>query len=407
LSESSARRQAAPDRPSPRGRLTLVHLDSAVAPRRGSEEAGRRAEFARHVRSGLTATPKQLHSRYLYDEEGSRLFEQICDLPEYYLTRAEHEILERYAGDIVAAIPGCETLVELGSGSAVKSRILIGALLDHSPGLRYIPVDISSEILEEASLGLLSDFPKLSVTALAAEYEEGLRVLPGLTSASAEIPAPHDGNGSGAGNGHGTDALAFAGREKCEAKNAAPASSPATPPKLVLWLGSNIGNLHREEAAGFLSRIAAILTPRDALLVGIDRRKSRAVLEPAYDDAAGVTVRFNLNLLTRINRELGGTFDRTGFQHSSRYNEIAGRIETHLVSRRDQSVFLRGAGEPGYPLTVRFAAGERIHTENSYKYSDAEIAALAAASGLVIERQFQDSAGLFSDVLFRRAPASR
>src|SRR6185503_400828 len=152
LSEPSARRQAASDRLSPRGRLTLVHLDSAAAKRRDSDAAGSHAEFARHIRAGLTATPKQLQCRFLYDEEGSRLFEQICELPEYYLTRAEHEILERHAGDIVAAIPGCETLVELGSGSAVKSRILIGALLDHSPGLRYIPVDISSEMLEESSL---------------------------------------------------------------------------------------------------------------------------------------------------------------------------------------------------------------------------------------------------------------
>src|SRR5215468_1144444 len=286
------------------------------------------AELARDVTAGLTAEPKHLSCRYFYDREGSRLFAAICELPEYYLTRAETEILQRHAREIAALFPDDVTVIELGSGSAVKTRLLLDALV---PGrrVRYVPIDICRPVLEESTADLLQRFPSLEIVAVAAEYHEALRHL----------------------------------RRKSDR------------PRLLLWLGSNIGNFTRAEAATFLRRIRDTMTPADRMLVGVDLRKDRAVLEAAYDDAAGVTAAFNLNLLARINHELGGNFDLSAFQHRAIYNEEVGRIEMYLVSTRAQSVTIRRLG-----LTVRFAAGETVHTEYSYKYSLAEIHAVATAA---------------------------
>jgi dimethylhistidine N-methyltransferase len=302
------------------------------------------ADFASDVAAGLTAEPKHLSCRYFYDREGSRLFEAICELPEYYLTRAESEILERHAREIAYLFPDDVTVIELGSGNAVKTRLLLEALL---PGrqVRYVPIDICLPVLEESAADLLQRFPRLEIVAVAAEYHEGLRHL----------------------------------------------RSESDRPRLILWLGSNIGNFTREEAATFLRRIRDTMTPADRMLVGVDLRKDLAVLEAAYDDAAGVTAAFNLNLLARINHELDGNFDLTAFQHRAIYNQDLGRIEMYLVSTRAQSVTLGRIG-----LTVRFAARETIHTENSYKYSLAEINALAAAAGLHDLCSWQDAAGRFS-----------
>lgn len=301
------------------------------------------AEFATDVAAGLTAKPKHLSCRYFYDGEGSRLFAAICELPEYYLTRAETEILQRHARDIAALFPGDVTVIELGSGNSVKTRLLLKALV---PGrwVRYVPIDIWRPVLEESAADLLQRFPALEIVAVAAEYHEGLRHL----------------------------------------------RSESDRPRLILWLGSNIGNFTREEAAAFLRRIRDTMTPADRMLVGVDLRKDRAVLEAAYDDAAGVTAAFNLNLLARINHELDGNFDLSAFQHRAIYNEELGRIEMYLVSTRAQTVTIGRIG-----LTARFAAGETIHTENSYKYSLAEIQAVAAAAGLQDERSWQDAAGRF------------
>jgi dimethylhistidine N-methyltransferase len=302
------------------------------------------ADFAQDVAAGLTAQPKHLSCRYFYDGEGSRLFEAICELPEYYLTRAETEILKRHASEIASLFPDEVTVVELGSGNAVKTRLLLEAIL---PGrqVRYVPIDICRPVLEQSAADLLQRFPSLEILAIAAEYYEGLRQL----------------------------------------------RSGSDRPRLIVWLGSNIGNFTREEAASFLGRIRDTMTPADRMLVGVDLRKDRTVLEAAYDDAAGVTADFNLNLLARINHELNANFDMHAFQHRAIYNEDLGRIEMYLVSTRAQSVTIGRVG-----LMARFAAGETIHTENSYKYSLAEINAVATAAGLQNQGFWQDTAGRFS-----------
>jgi dimethylhistidine N-methyltransferase len=320
--------------------MALERLDLVA-----EDPAARREEFARDVRQGLTAPAKRLACRFFYDAEGSRLFEEICALPEYYLTRAEREILAARAGEIAALFPGPVSMPELGSGSAVKTRLLIEAFLARHGRLRYVPVDISPTILEESARALLEQFPQLEIHALAAEYAAGLAYL----------------------------------------------RKEADRPKLVLWLGSNIGNLGRADAHAFLSAARNCLSAQDRLLVGIDLRKDRETLERAYDDSQGVTARFNLNLLARINRELGGRFDLDAFRHRARYDEELGRVEIYLDSRRDQAVRI-----DALDLTVSFAAGESIHTEYSYKYSPGEISRLAAAAGLRVERQWFDAAGRFS-----------
>ncbi len=301
-------------------------------------------EFARAVRAGLCASPKRLPCCYFYDAAGSRLFEEICALPEYYLTRAEREILLREARAFAGTFSGPVMLAELGSGSAAKTRILIDAFLRRGP-LRYAPVDISRSALAESSRALLNEYPELQITSVAGTYEDGLRYL------------------RRTGGEH----------------------------KVVAWLGSSAGNLERDEAARFLRRVAEAAAPRGRLLLGLDLRKDERVLLRAYDDAQGVTARFNRNLLARINRELGGRFDLSAFRHRAVYRREAGRIEMHLVSTHAQQVRIDALG-----LTVRFAAGETIHTENSYKYSLPEIETLARDAGLRLMASWLDREQRFS-----------
>jgi L-histidine Nalpha-methyltransferase len=339
------------------------------------EPARQAASFAHEVRAGLTTTPKRLPCRFFYDAAGSELFEEICRLPEYYVTRAEHEILAAYADEIATNVPPETILVELGSGSAAKTRLLIEALLRRqatSPNvLRYVPVDISRSTLEDSARRLLAAYPRLVVDAVEAEYHDALRYLRSLVGleAGGDAGIPKHGKGGA--------------------------------PKLVLWLGSNVGNLTRDEAAAFLRRVRQTMGQRDRLLIGIDRRKDRTVLEPAYDDAQGVTARFNKNLLARINRELCGQFDLAAFAHRTVYHESEGRIVMELVSHRDQLVHI-GALE----IDVPFGAGESIHTEDSYKYSDEEIHTLAAAAGFAVARQWYDTKRRFSECLFRPLPTA-
>jgi L-histidine Nalpha-methyltransferase len=301
--------------------------------------------FATAVREGLLGKPKSLPCRFFYDAVGSDLFEQICELPEYYLTRAEQEILDHYASEIVAGLPANVTLVELGSGSATKTRLLIEALLADRSRLRFTPIDISRSALEGSSSGLLDQYSNLEITAVVAEYRAGIEVLKEENSG----------------------------------------------PELILWLGSSIGNLSREEARDFLDGIRSQMTEDDRLLIGVDLRKSANILEPAYDDAAGITSQFNENVLVRINAELGGHFDLDTFRHKAKYDDAIGRVEMHLVSEVDQRVSIDALG-----VEVHFTAGESIHTENSYKYSCDEIDALAQSSGLKIEGQWFDRDRRFS-----------
>jgi dimethylhistidine N-methyltransferase len=324
-------------------------------------EAGLR-NLAAEVERGLSSSPKRLPCRFFYDAAGSALFEEICELPEYYLTRAEDEILAAHAEEIASlAGEGCD-LVELGSGSARKTRRLIRALLDRVPSLRYLPIDISRSALLHGSRTLLSEHPGLSVRAVAAEYEAGLAML--------------DGEPSGG--------------------------------KLVLWLGSNVGNLLREEAALLLGGLARRFSRGDRLLIGIDLRKEKDVLERAYDDPRGVTARFNRNLLVRVNAELGADFDPERFRHVAFYDEREGRIEMHLESSGAQTVRI-----PRLRLEVDLAPRERIHTENSYKYSLGEIEELARASEMRVEHTWLDRGEQFSLHLFakaaetKKAPAGR
>jgi L-histidine N-alpha-methyltransferase len=309
-----------------------------------------KADFADDVRRGLSSNPKQLFPKYLYDELGSQLFEAICHVDEYYPTRAEKEILTRHADEIVAGIPDCRTLIELGSGSAEKTRKIIEALIRRQPDLQFIPVDISASALEASSHSLLESYPTLKINAYAADYFQALSALPPL----------------GAG------------------------------PALVLFLGSNIGNFERADALDFLRAIRRVLRPNDFLLLGADLKKDRAMLEAAYNDALGVTRAFILNELARINRELGGDFDLWAFGLRSFYDPEAGCVEVYLESLSSQSVVIRGL-----EMSVNFAAGERIHMEHAYKFDLEGLAKIGQQSGFGLEQTWLDSQKRFSSNLFR------
>jgi L-histidine Nalpha-methyltransferase len=313
--------------------------------------------FAEDVRRGLLSRPRQLFPKYFYDELGSQLFEAICLLPEYYLTRAENEIIARYGPEIVAEVAGQKRLLEMGSGSASKTRRLIEAILKEQEELLYLPIDISATALETSSRVLLQSYPRLRINAFAADYYSGLRAL------------------------------------------ASSADSPERGRTLALFLGSNIGNFDRAEAGNFLRVLRGALRVGDALLLGADLKKERAVLEAAYDDALGVTAAFNLNLLARINRELEADFNLRAFRHHVRYDEEEGRIEIYLESLRAQTVRLCKL-----ELEVQFAEGERIHTENSYKYAPSDLSRLATDNGFTLSRTWLDSMGRFSSNLFLAAP---
>ncbi|HJQ69572.1 MAG TPA: L-histidine N(alpha)-methyltransferase [Blastocatellia bacterium] len=307
-------------------------------------------EFAQDVRAGLTARPKRLAPRYFYDDLGSQLFEAICLLPEYYLTRAESEILRDHGDEIVSSVEGPVRLIELGSGSADKTRYLIEALLAKQPELHYLPIDISDVALDRSSAVLLHIYPRLRITAYAADYFTALRAL--------------------------TDA----GVTDRQGKRT-----------LALFLGSNIGNFNPDEAVEFLSRIRKMLHPEDGLLVGADLKKSAELLVPAYDDALGVTSAFNRNLLARINRELDADFDITRFEHRAIYNERLGRVESHLVSLAAQTVRIKALD-----LEVSFEPSESIHTENSYKFDLEQLAGLARQSGFCLTKTWFDGARRYS-----------
>ena len=307
-----------------------------------------RAGLAEDVRRGLATQPKRFLPKYFYDQLGSQLFEAICLLPEYYLTRAENEILDRYADEIVASVSGDITLIEMGSGSASKTRLLIDALLRKQTELLFIPVDISASALDSSSRILLQSYPQLRVEAYAADYFAGL----------AELGKEQRGR------------------------------------TLALFLGSNISNFDPEEALNFLRALRQVLRNGDALLLGADLKKDKSVLEAAYNDALGVTAAFNLNVLARINRELGGTFDLRAFQHRAFYNEAVGRVEIYIESTREQTVAISQL-----EMEVQFVEGEQIHTENSYKYDRNDIARLASATGFVRGRTWLDSQERFSSNL--------
>jgi len=298
----------------------------AVARKRVLSQSPQSSAFESDVLHGLRATPKRVPAKYFYDGAGSQLFERITELPEYYPTRCEMRILRDRGGEIAKLIAPGAALVEFGSGSSRKARVLLRA----APKLAaYVPVDICGEMIEQEAAELRPDFP-------------GLKVLP----VTADI----------------THAFEL------------PAEARAAPLRVGFFPGSTIGNFEPHEAAGFLRNAGRILGADATLIVGADLIKPVEVLHAAYNDAAGITAKFNLNLLKRINRELGGTFKLDSFEHHAFYNRERHRIEMHLASLRRQKV--KVAGE-----IIEFRAGETIHTENSYKYSIASLGALARGAG--------------------------
>ena len=294
-----------------------------------------RAEVLR----GLLGDPKTLPPKLFYDRAGARLFEEICELPEYYLTRTELSILRRRAPDIAALSGEHTALIEYGSGAGVKVRLLLDELRNPAA---YVPVDISMEQLTAVASDLARQYPHLRVAPVCADY----------TTRFALPPLPDD-----------TRRVAF-------------------------FPGSTIGNLHPAEATAFLHRIRSTIGARGALILGVDRRKDERVLHAAYNDAAGVTAAFNLNLLTRLNRELNATFDLATFRHSASFNDEASRIEMHLESTIDQRVYVAGTA-------IDFDRGETILTECSYKYDLPVLEAVVRPAGFTIQELWTDERDWF------------
>ena len=327
-----------------------LHLPSGSPASSGSlraKQARGLDDFAQSVLAGLTRRPRSIPCRFFYDARGSELFEEITKLEEYYPTRVETALLEAHRGEIAALVGSGRILVEFGSGSSRKTSLLLGAL-DEMPA--YIPIDIAAESLKEAAEWL-------------SGQHEGLTILPLIADFTT------------------TRALPPVARSKR---------------RLGFFSGSTIGNLSHAEAKAFLANAARLLGPGSAFLVGVDLKKPVSILLPAYNDRRGVTAAFNLNLLARINRELDGNFDLTSFAHEAVYNEAAGRIEIYVKSLAEQTVRVQGRA-------FAFAAGERIHTENSHKYTVDEFQRLASASGWTPVKAWSDEGQLFSLHLLRQS----
>jgi len=324
-----------------------------------TSEASSTSAIAEVVREGLHRTPKQLPPWLFYDEAGSILFEQITDLPEYYLTRMERDLLAAHCGDMIAAAADGQRLrlIELGAGSADKTRTLLAAALAHQGTVDYLPVDVSETALDIACKRIEAELPGVQTAPVVADY-----------TVDWAIPGAADG----------------AGRQ------------------LLLWIGSSIGNFEPEAAVEVLRGIHRTMQPGDALLLGVDLApcpggKCVGELLAAYDDEAGVTAQFNSNMLVRLNRDLGADFDLENFTHWAEWNAKASRMEMHLESLRDQWVRIEAL-----KLDVHFAAGERLHTENSYKYTMENIAALMAQAGFPVSESWTDPGEWFAVMLGRK-----
>lgn len=288
--------------------------------------------LAADVIRGLTSVPKELPPKYFYDQHGSELFDAICDTPEYYPTRTEEALLTAVAGDIVSEARAT-VLVELGSGAARKTRVLLDALGRGNPRPLYMPIDISEAMLVDSARGLLADYPTLAVHGVVADYDHHMHLLPN--------PGGH---------------------------------------RLIAFLGSTLGNFGEIGAVEFLADLASGMTPDDTLLLGLDLVKSPAVLHDAYNDAAGITAQFNLNVLSVLNRELRADFDPDAFEHLARYLPERESIEMYLRARRDQVV-----GIQALDLRVPFSAGEEIRTEISRKFTHEGAQRMLSAAGLTLE----------------------
>lgn len=291
------------------------------------------------VLTGLRGQQKTIHPKYLYDEIGSEIFERICETEDYYPTRAEKEILTTFGDEMALFIGEEAVIIEPGSGASEKIRILLPKL---QRPLGYIPIEISQEILERSAREIKEMFPELSVTAVCADFMQDFKY-----------------------------SHALKGKKE-----------------VIFFPGSTIGNLDPHDALNFLKRLRSMIKSPGGFLIGVDTKKSSDVFLKAYDDSEGVTARFNLNLLERFNRELGGDFKIENFTHKVHYNEMKGRVEMHLISLVPQYVKVR-------EMMISFKPGETIHTENSYKYAPEEFEELGRQAGLRPVKNWQDSKGMF------------
>ncbi|MFN3360819.1 MAG: L-histidine N(alpha)-methyltransferase [Pseudanabaenaceae cyanobacterium] len=322
-------------------RLTLQKL---VSPRFSPQEAQELTQF-------LTETPKKIPPKYFYDDRGSQLFEAICLLPEYYLTKTEMELLTRVAPQLPHHTGACE-LVELGSGSSRKTHIILQAYQQQGLPLRYTPIDISSSILEISAYNLLQSYPRLEVHGIVGTYEEALAHLP-LT----QLPC-----------------------------------------RLIYFLGSSLGNLDRQQCAVFFQQVYQGLQRGDYFLLGVDLQKERAILEAAYNDSQGVTAAFNLNILSHLNCRFGGNFSLPNFRHIAIYNDREHQIEMYLQSLVSQAVYLQGLD-----LHLSLAAGEKILTEISRKFNLRELQTELEDRGFRAVETWQDDRGWFGLLLVQKA----
>ena len=306
------------------------------------------AELLRDVACGLTRPQKELPPKYFYDRRGSELFDEITRLPEYYLTRTERALLDCWSGALMTALRPA-ALVELGAGSADKTRFLLDAMVYAGSGEVYVPIDVSAEFLEESASRLREEYPTLGIEPLVGDIVDPLNLGDDLPS-----------------------------------------------PAVVAFLGSTIGNFDPAGAHHLLRNVAHALRPGDHFLLGADLRKDPRVIERAYNDAQGITAEFNLNVLRVLNRELGADFDLSAFEHRAFYDRTLHRIEMHLVSTEDQTAHIPGVGD------VAFAGGESIRTEISCKYDRASLSEMLRSAGLGIDRWITDAASTYALVVASR-----
>ncbi len=313
--------------------------------------AGSKKAFALSVLEGLRSVPKQISSKYFYDEHGDRLFQQIMRMPSYYLTDSEYEIFDHQKGSILRHLGNHPfDLIELGAGDGLKTKVLLRHLLENGISFKYRPVDISSSVLDTLQGSLEEELPDLEVAPLHGEYFQVLEDLQQLGD-----------------------------HQK----------------KVIFFLGANIGNLTREESLAFLSQLNELLAPGDMLLLGVDLKKDPAVILEAYNDSEGITAAFNLNLLHRINRELDGNFDVDQFKHWETYNPLTGETKSYIVSKVQQEVEIGAISS-----LIHFDAWEAIEVELSQKYSVEEVEQLAKSSGFRLVKNFFDSKRYFIDSLW-------
>ncbi len=305
--------------------------------------------FADDVKEGLTSENKFLLPKYFYDKSGSEYFERICETEEYYPTRTEISILKNLSDTISERNPDKNLIIELGSGSSLKTNYLLRSFLKSRKHLTYVPIDVSNILIESSKL-LTEKYQDLFIKGVISFYEEGMEFI------------VSDDNSS----------------------------------KLVLFLGSSIGNFSKEERIDFMKMLKKYMNESDRLLIGFDLIKDKHVLNNAYNDREGFTAKFNLNILQRINNELDGNFDLTNFNHLAFFNETENRIEMHLVANEKMEVEIKGIGE-----TINFEAGEKIHTENSYKFNNEMINQLAKDSGMEFSDYYTDEKEYFSLCAFK------